>query len=411
MSHSLNDPKRAWDYGMRDDDLVSIVAFEQDEDNPVNVKQISPIHFITVKDMRYSFKKEQYTITKPKGFEEGSEIRIIWTSAFSHQKSQVTEITQGSIKMNPLLSAGRKQTVQLQRNNGKIKLIPQLYENDCVEQNQIIASVVPVSLNLSCPETVDETYFVEKLNSVNLSERYAAAKALRYRGYSTDAQKILENRMNDTEEDIYIQLETAAALAVKNDAKAWRFLENKLHSSALLVPLETQLETIIVSSELANEKSESLLIDILRDNNRDTELRAGAAWALGQFSTKKTAQALVDTFDLNNLDVKIEAARALLHIGDEQKDYLLSLIKSISTNKRDGISWVLARLGNFDPNSLLSDADENLRKWLGYILGYGKDKFDESYIDQIYRADPKVYFAASVLWQILNSWIAGLTEY
>lgn len=25
MSHSLNDPKRAWDAGMRDDDLVSIV--------------------------------------------------------------------------------------------------------------------------------------------------------------------------------------------------------------------------------------------------------------------------------------------------------------------------------------------------------------------------------------------------
>ena len=27
MSHSLNDPKRAWDAGMRDDDIVSIVVF------------------------------------------------------------------------------------------------------------------------------------------------------------------------------------------------------------------------------------------------------------------------------------------------------------------------------------------------------------------------------------------------
>ena len=33
MSHSLNDPKRSWDAGMRDDDLVSIVVFEQKEDS------------------------------------------------------------------------------------------------------------------------------------------------------------------------------------------------------------------------------------------------------------------------------------------------------------------------------------------------------------------------------------------
>jgi hypothetical protein len=179
----------------------------------------------------------------------------------------------------------------------------------------------------------------------------------------------------------------------------------------MTVPLETQLETIIVSSEIAVEKSESLLIAILKDNTRDTELRAGAAWALGQFSTKRTAQALVDTFDLNDLDVKYEAARALLRIGDEQKNYLLSLIKSISTSKRDGISWVLARIGDFDPNVLLRGSDENLHRWIGYILGYGKDMFNEAYIDKICQSDPKIYFAASVLWQILHSWIYNLSEY
>jgi hypothetical protein len=411
MSHSLNDPKRAWDFGMRDDDMVTIVAFEQNENTPVDVKQISPVHFVTVRDMREAFKKEHITISKPKGFEEGSEIRVIWPSAFAHHKSQITNITQDKIKMEPVADIGRKQNVQLPRNKGKIILIPYVKENEYVEENQIIASVVPVALTISCPETVKETYFVEKLGSVNLSERYAAAKALRYRGYSSTAKKVIEDRMYDNEEDIYVKLEAAAALAVKGDIKAWEFLENRLYSPTMTVPLETQLETIIVSSELAAEKSESLLIDVLRDNTRDTELRAGAAWALGQFSTKKTAQALVDTFDSNDLDVKHEAARALLRIGDEQKKYLLSLIKSISTNKRDGISWVLARIGDFDPNTLLSEPDENLRKWISYILGYGKDLFNEAYIDKICQSDPKIYFAASVLWQILHSWIYNLSEY
>ncbi len=39
MSHSLNDPKRAWDAGMRDDDFVSIVVFEQGEDSPIDLKK------------------------------------------------------------------------------------------------------------------------------------------------------------------------------------------------------------------------------------------------------------------------------------------------------------------------------------------------------------------------------------
>jgi hypothetical protein len=411
MSHSLNDPKRVWDFGMRDDDIVSIVAFEQDEIDPVSIKQVSPIHFVAVKDMRDAFTKNCTRKTKPKGFEEGSEIRVIWPSAFAHYKSQIDEITQDKIKLEPMADSDKKQTIILSRNKGEIILFPSVKKDEVVEENQIIASVVPIKLDLSCPEKVKEEYFIEKLGSVNLSERYAAAKALRYRGYSPIAKKILENRLNDDEEDIYVKLEAAATLTLKNDEKAWNFFESRLYSPPMTIPLETQLETIIVSSELAVEKSENILIDILRDKTRDTELRSGAAWALGQFSTKKTAQALVDTFDLNDLDVKYEAARALLRIGDEQKDYLLSLINSITQDKRDGISWVLARIGNFDPNLLLPKADENLRRWISYILGYGKEMFNGSYIDNICHSDPKIYFAASVLWQILNSWIYDLSEY
>ena len=67
MSHSLNDPKRAWDAGMRDDDHVSIVVFEQNDDSPIDLKQVSPVHFISVKDMRMAFTAEQVSISQPKG--------------------------------------------------------------------------------------------------------------------------------------------------------------------------------------------------------------------------------------------------------------------------------------------------------------------------------------------------------
>jgi hypothetical protein len=409
MSHSLSDPRRAWDAGMRDDDFVSIVVFEQSDDSPVDVRQISPVHFINVKDMREAFTDGHVSITRPKGAEEGSEIRVIWTCAAAKQQSVVSAVESGKIILSPIHD-GRPQSIQLKRSKGKIALLPQVGPRDTVEINQIVAAVVPITTSLSCPPPVDEAYFTDKLSSVNLSERYSAAKALRYRGYSA-AKPVLKSRMDDPDEDIYIQLEAAAALAAHDDLKAWEFIENKLRGPAMAIPLETQLETIIVASEIPKERSECLLIEVLRDSSRDEELRAGAAWALGQFASARSATALVDTFNLSPVEIKVEAARALLRIAEPQIAHLVGLLRSGEPTKRDGISWVLARTGGFNPMDVVTRADDNLRKWVSYIVGHGKDKFVQPDIEAICRADPEVYFAASVLWQLLGSWINDVKEY
>lgn len=257
---------------------------------------------------------------------------------------------------------------------------------------------------------VTEAYFIDKLSSVNLSERYAAAKALRYRGYQK-AQPILETRMLDPDEDIYIQLEAAAALAAYDNLAGWEFMEHKLDSSIMAVPLETQLKTVIVASEIHKQRSENLLIKVLQDPQRDDELRAGAAWALGQFSSATSASALIGTFNSSPLEIKIEAARALLHIAEPQIPLLLNTLQSCDPMERDGISWVLARTGNFNPAEIVVGADDNLRKWASYIIGYGKERFNQNDIEAICNTDPQVYFAASVLWQLLENWVYDLREY
>lgn len=409
MSHSLNDPKRAWDAGMRDDDLVSIVLFERNDDSPVDLKQISPVHFISVKDMRKAFANGQVSITQPKGVEEGSEIRVMWTCAAANQRSVVSAVDSGKVILNPVPEA-RRQSIQLSRSKGKITLLPQVRVGDTVEAYQIVAAVVPVKTTLLCPPPVDETYFVEKLSSVNLSERYAAAKALRYRGYTT-AKSVLESRISDADEDIYVQLEAAAALAAYDDPRGWEFMENKLRSPVMTVPLETQLETVIVASEMPKERSERLLIEVLQDSHRDDELRAGAAWALGQFASATSATALVETFNSSPLEIKFEAARALLRIAEPQVPHLVDLLKNSDPTKRDGISWVLTRTGKFRPADMVGGSDDNLRRWMSYIVGYGKDRFVQADVEAICKADPEVYFAASVLWQIVASWVNDLKEY
>lgn len=409
MSHSLNDPKRAWDAGMRDDDIVSIVVFKQDDNSPIDLKQLSPAHFVSVKGMRTAFSARQVSITRPKGFEEGSEIRVVWTCAPANKRSKVLAVEPARIRLASVTEP-KPQTIKLSRSRGMITLRPQVKVGDIVEANQIVASVVPVKINLKCPKAISEAYFINKLASVNLSERYAAAKALRYRGYTT-AKPVLESRMTDTDEDIYVQLEAAAALAAHDDSTGWEFMENKLRSPVMTVPLETQLETVIVASEIPKRRGEQLLIEVLQDSQRDDELRAGAAWALGQFASATSATALVDSFNASPLEVKVEAARALLRIAEPQIPHLIELLKDGDPDKRDGLSWVLARTGQFNPLDLTVGADENLRKWLSYIVGYGKDKFVQRDVEAICKADPEVYFAASVLWQIVASWINDLREY
>lgn len=411
MSHSLNDPKRVWDAGMRDDDLVSIVVFDQNGDSPIDLKQISPVHFVSVRDMRQAFAAGLVSITQPKGVEEGSEIRMMWTCAVANQRSVVSAVEPTRINLTSIPEA-RRQSIQLSRSKGKgkITLLPQINVGETVEANQIVAAVVPVHTALQCPTSVSEAYFIDKLGSVNLSERYAAAKALRYRGYAT-AKSVLESRMTDADEDIYVQLEAAAALAAHDDPNGWEFMENKLRSPVMTVPLETQLETVIVASEIPKSRSEQLLIEVLQDSQRDDELRAGAAWALGQFVSATSATALVDTFNSSPLEIKVEAARALLRIAEPQIPHLIDLLKNGDPTKRDGLSWVLARTGKFNPSDMLAGADENLRKWMSYIVGYGREKFVQGDVEAICKADPQVYFAASVLWQIVASWVSDLREY
>jgi len=409
MSHSLKDPKRAWDTGMRDNDLVSIGVFEQEDESPVDLKQVSPIHFISVRDMRLAFVGGQVSITKAKGSEEGSEIRVIWVCAGANRPSEVMAVEPNRVILISIQEK-RRQTIRLNRNKGKITLLPQVKVGDILEANQIVASVVPVNTILECPQGVDEAYFIDKLSSVNLSERYAAAKALRHRGY-TKAKSVLESRMNDPDEDIYVQLEAAAALGAYDDPNGWGFIESKLRSPIMSVPLETQLETVIVVSEIPKDRSESILIEVLQDSSRDDELRAGAAWALGQFASTTSATALVDTFNSSALEVKVEAARALLRIAEPQIPHLVDLLKNGDPTKRDGISWALARSGNFSPSDIVAGADDNLRRWVSYIVGYGKEKFAQADVAAICNADTEVYFAASVLWQILASWIHDLKEY
>jgi hypothetical protein len=60
---------------------------------------------------------------------------------------------------------------------------------------------------------------------------------------------------------------------------------------------------------------------------------------------------------------------------------------------------------------LPSLGNDDSRQWVSYIVGFqGEARYIEE-IEKLRAADPQVYFATTVLWKILTSWIHNLTEY
>ena len=72
----------------------------------------------------------------------------------------------------------------------------------------------------------------------------------------------------------------------------------------------------------------------------------------------------------------------------------------------------MSKAGNFTIRDMLDSwVDDNARQWVAYIIGTQDQKRYIYEIEQLKIKDPEVYFAVTVLWKIITSWIWGLEEY
>jgi hypothetical protein len=300
---------------------------------------------------------------------------------------------------------GRIITLKLSK-KGKV-LAPLVNKGDNVVKNQIIASVVAISLGFDCDKSASEDYYVELLSSASLSKRYIAAKAL---GFFDSPQviKYLGDKLNDTSEHIYIRLEAAASLARRNNSLGFDFIRRCLSNEYL----QNRLEAAIVLGEIHNETSCKLLIDTLLNKEQHPEIRAGAAWALGELRDKLALNALIKSFTVIEKNIRIEAARALAKLAQRFTPEILTRFPQADISQRPGISWALSKAGMFSVHDMLNLlVDDDARMWVAYILGTQNQEKYIYEIEELRKRDPEVYFAVTVLWKIMTSWIWGLEEW
>lgn len=55
--------------------------------------------------------------------------------------------------------------------------------------------------------------------------------------------------------------------------------------------------------------------------------------------------------------------------------------------------------------------DNEARKWISWVIGTQNEAMYIDQIEQLKNKDKEMYFAVTVLWKIMSSWIAGLDVY
>jgi HEAT repeat protein len=344
------------------------------------------------------------TEVKPKGATEGFETRLVWSSAVAKADGVVINIKENSLQYRKHES-GRVVTLSLRKAGHELK--PLVKVGTEVIENQILASVVPVLREIPCNENLTQDYYIRLIKSVSHSDRYVAAKALAYYP-SLDTISVLKERIEDKKEHIYIRLECACGLLRLGEKNSIQFFEEMLDSEYL----EYQLECVIALSEVGKEESTELLIKTLLNADKNAEIRAGAAWSLGEMRSKSAITALSLAFDAIDNEVKIEAARAMVKLNEFYSNEVIKLLPESSDARKAGISWALSKSGNFTIHDLLEVMkDEDARKWIAWIIGTQKEQKCISQIEELKNKDREVYFAVTVLWKVLSSWINGLEIY
>lgn len=404
MSHSLSDPERGWDYGLNDSDFVALVICKRLSDRPVAWRADELVQYISVHDLRSAQRNNLIVLVKPKGAEEGFEARISWPAAVAKSAGIIESVTNDRIQYRRQTD---KRVITLSLSKQGLNLNPLVREGDAISENQVLAAVIPVVKEFSCSPKTGQEYYIDQLASSSLSERYTAAKALSTFP-SRDVSKVLIDKVNESNEHIYVRLEAAASLARHNEVQGWSFVNQCLTDDYL----QNRLEAVIVLGEIPNDTSCQLLCRVLTDNQQHPEIRAGAAWALGELHNSLALSVLIDSFSAVDEGIRIEAARALAKLASRFTGEIVDKFPQAAPDKRPGIAWALSKAGKFKLEDLLNAlVDEDTRHWVSYILGTQDQQRYIHQIEKLKERDSEVYFAVTVLWKIMASWVYNLEEY
>lgn len=361
MSHSPTVQDRQWDYGLRDEDLVLLIACRKEtETSPWIPSEV--INAFSISDLRRMV--ELAKLGPPKSASEGAERDLTWPSYVPSLDTQVVEVTDQFLTL--LKEDGKRLTYNL----AKRGFLGYVAMGDRVQGGStIVASVIPQKSALHCA-AAEHYDFTPELESQERETLYCAVKAVGHipelgLGVAPQLLEIARGRSDDT----LVQLEAYASLARLGVHEGWGGLERSLHTGSA----EVRMETVLILDELNLPTARDLLLRIAEERLNDPELRASAVWGLGHYTDGNPVARLLAFLDDADRNVAVHAVTACLpHVT---RDNLGLMLRHLGPHARSAA--IVRILVEIPPEVVaqeaiayfLNGATEPQKPWILYLLG------------------------------------------
>ena len=364
MSDAPANPDRTWDAGLRDDDVVALIAIAERAEG--QQRPADEAVFFGVKALRDSV--AQSKLGPPKSASEGAERDRTWPSITPSCDGTVDSVTADKLVVTMKTDAGatRKQTYTL---NGKHTYVK---PGDAFKAEVSILAGSPdklAKLSSFLAKTYDP---IADLKSENPVDRYAGVKSLpRREDLRTQAVPALEALVR-TEKEERVSLEAAGASAALGSALGQEQIGKVVWGEGRQL---LRMEAVLILTELASPFARAELIRIAGEQKfAGDEIRQAAVWGLGKAGVKAYEQipAFIADKDENlalhaivafGQDTPENVVRALIAdlvsadptrapAASEALRLIASetVVKCLIEAAAGGHDWVIATLGRLPPN-------------------------------------------------------------
>lgn len=371
MSDAPNNPDRVWDAGLRDHDIIALIACENDSGAPVPAQ--NAVYF-TVNSLRDSVATSK--LGQPKSASEGAERDRTWPATVPKRPGEVLFVDEQRIlvSMQGDGNPPRRQTFTLR---GKIPYVE--VGEKFIANSQMLAGTPAglADLNTALAKVYDP---VSDLASANEVDRYAAAKAILHRDDVHSVSIPVLESLLDTEAELRVALEAAGTATHLGSAKGQDFVANTLHSDE---NKQLSMEAIFILTEIKGAFARDRLNAVAGDPAlSDDERRQAAIWGLGKTGLKayedllpfiadpeeNVAYHAISAFGEDAPDAVIDALIDVLIVGDNiaapaaseallvigSNVALTKLIQAVNSGPAR-TDWLLATIGRYPPDRVRAE--------------------------------------------------------
>ena len=274
MSDAPANPERVWDAGLRDDDIVALIACFDTDDGP---EPADDAVYFTVGALRACVDRSK--LGPPKSASEGAERDRTWPATVPTRDGTVLEVTDERLIVQMNTDAERPARRQTYALRGKSVYVAP--DDTFRAQTTILAGEPPALADLSA--YLPRRYVpLDDLHADADVDRYAAVKALRFRDDPRDQViPALEDLIRrETEERVALEAAgSAAALGSEfGQERITRFVWDNEGRP------ELRMEAVLILTELGRSPfTREQLNRVVADSRFEgEELRQAAVWALGK---------------------------------------------------------------------------------------------------------------------------------